>query len=67
MSKFRLVIASVPYREKLVVEIWFEEIHVAEINQDGENLEIELFDLNRIKAPLKDFQDAIEKAVKELG
>lgn len=67
MNKFRIEITSHPHREKLLAEIWFGEIHVAEINQEGEDLEIEIFDLKRIKSPLKDFQGAIETAVNRLG
>ncbi len=67
MNKLWIQIASPSYRDKLVAEIWFGDIHVAEINQDSEDLEIEIFDLERIKVPLKDFQAAIETAIKELA
>ena len=67
MSKFEIIITTVPYREKFTAEIWFGEIHVAEINQDNLEPEIELFDMGRVKAPLKDFQQAIQTAMKELN
>jgi hypothetical protein len=67
MNKFRIEITDVPYREKLIAEIWFEEIHVAEINQETQDLEIEIFPTERVKVPLRDFREVIENAVIRLG
>ncbi len=34
MSKFKIEITSVPDRDNLVAEIWFEENLIAEVNQE---------------------------------
>lgn len=43
MNKFRIEISSVPDRENLVAEVWFNEVLVAEINQETRELKIEFF------------------------
>jgi predicted HTH domain antitoxin len=55
MSKFIVEILSVPNRENLVAEIWHNETLVAEINQEKEQLEIELYQSERITFELEDF------------
>lgn len=62
MNKFKIELASVPDRENLVAEIWYNEILVAEINQEAENLEIEFYLNEKIKFELDDFLKAVENA-----
>ena len=38
-----IIIASAPDREKLVVEIWDDNKMIAEINQEAERLELEVY------------------------
>jgi hypothetical protein len=66
MNKFKIEIASVPDRENLVAEIWHNEILVAEISQENENMEIEFYQSGKIKFGLDDFLDILESAKKEL-
>lgn len=62
MNKFKIELSSVPDRENLVVEIWHNEILVAEINQEADNLEIEFYLNEKIKFDLDDFLKAVENA-----
>ncbi|MCP9751332.1 hypothetical protein [Ferruginibacter sp. HRS2-29] len=55
MEKYTIEIASVPDREKVVAEIWYLNIMLAEINQENENLQIELFDSAERIINLEDF------------
>lgn len=66
MSKFKIEISSVPDRENLVAEIWHNEILFAEINQENENLEIELYQSEKIRVELEEFLGIIESAKKKL-
>jgi hypothetical protein len=66
MSKFKLEISSVPDREKLVAEIWYDEILVAEINQETEKLEIEFYLNKKIKFELNEFLESLKIAKNEL-
>lgn len=62
-------IASPSNREKLVVEILYKNEIIAEINQDGVELEIEIYPPsrgNRLKLPMSEFQKALEKAKQHL-
>jgi hypothetical protein len=40
MKEFDIKIASVPYRERLVVEIYYDKNHWAEISQEEEGGEV---------------------------
>jgi hypothetical protein len=62
MNKFKVEISSVPDRESLVAEIWHDEILVAEINQETENLEIEFYLTEKIAFELDDFFKTLEIA-----
>lgn len=42
-TKWRVCISSPPDREKLVAEIFFEDQQWAEMNQEGPELEIEIY------------------------
>ena len=66
MTKFKIEISSVPDRVNLVAEIWHNEILVAEINQEKDKLEIELYQSEKITFELEDFLEILETAKKEL-
>lgn len=42
-NKHRILLASPPDRERLVAEIFFDDIQWAEINQEREGLEVEFY------------------------
>ncbi len=67
MSKFKIEISSVSDRENLVAEIWHNEILVAEINQENDKLEIELYQTEKITFELEDFLEILETAKKKLA
>jgi hypothetical protein len=67
MRNFRIQIASAPDREKLVAEIWYAEIFVAEINQEKtQNLEIEFYPGDKVTFDLNEFIETLESAKREL-
>jgi len=66
MSEFKIEISSVPDRENLVAEIWHNELLIAEINQENEILEIELYQSEKITFGLEEFLDILNSAKKEL-
>jgi len=66
MSGYKIEIASVPDRERLVAEIWYAEKLVAEINQEKGNLEIEFYEFGKISFGLEEFIKILETAKKEL-
>ena len=66
MSKFKIEITSVSDRENLVAEIWYNEILVAEINQENENLEIEFYQSEKITFKFEEFLEILKTAKKEL-
>jgi hypothetical protein len=43
MNTFTIEITSVPDKDNLVAEIWYGEILFAEINQENEELQIEIY------------------------
>ena len=43
MSKFKIELSSVPDRENLVAEIWYEKKMVAEVNKETEKFVIEFY------------------------
>lgn len=59
MSDFKIEIASVPDRKKLVAEIWFAEKLIAEINQEKGELEIKFYHHNKLIFQLDEFIDAL--------
>ena len=65
MSKFTIEIASVPDKEKLVAEIWYDKTLVAEINQENK-LVIELFLISQVAFDLNDFFQALVTAKNRL-
>jgi small basic protein len=66
MSKFKIEISSVPDRENLVAEIWYNEILVAEINQETKKLEIEFYLNEKIIFGLDDFFETLETAKRKI-
>ncbi len=66
MSKFDIEISSVPDREKLVAEIWYEKNLIAEINQESDNLEIELYPLQKVTFDYQEFLQILETAKNKL-
>jgi hypothetical protein len=66
MKKFDIQIASVPGREKLVAEIWFDNVLLVEINQENENLEVQLYPFNGKIFNQEEFLRTIEIAKKKL-
>lgn len=66
MSKFRIEITSVPDRENLVAEIWFSENLIAEINQEQDEFEIELYSNQKLTLKFDDFVRTLEVAKKKL-
>lgn len=66
MSEFKIEISSVPDRENLVAEIWHNQILIAEISQENEELEIEFYQSEKIAFRLKEFLDTLRFAEKEL-
>jgi hypothetical protein len=69
MKKFEIIISSPPDREFLVAEIWDGDKMVAEINQEKEHIEVEIYiskDKNSISLDLDPLLDALIDAKKKL-
>ena len=70
MENFRITIASLPDRENLVAEISYKNRQVAEINQEGEELIIQLYAPCKEKKcwefSLEEFQKVVEEAKQRL-
>ncbi len=62
----RVVIASVPYREQVIAELWDDDVHLAEIWHDDEGLRIEVYETKR-SCLLDEYTDALLRARKDLG
>lgn len=43
MNKFEIIIASVPDRERVVAEIWYNNTYWVEISQENEELLIQFY------------------------
>ena len=67
MKEFEILITSPPDREKLVAEIWSDENLVAEINQESDNLEIEIYASEKLVFSLDDLIEIFERAKKRLN
>lgn len=67
MNKFEILIASIPKRDKVVAEIWFREVLIAEVNQENNSLEIGFFSNRKMVLLLDDFLGAIEVAKNKLA
>lgn len=62
MRKLAVEISSPPERDGLVAEVWSGEEMVAEINAEGNELEIEVYSNGRLKLSYQDFIDALMDA-----
>lgn len=67
MKEFEILITSPPDREKLVAEIWSGENLVAEINQESDNLEIEIYASEKLVFSLDDLLEILERAKERLN
>jgi hypothetical protein len=66
MSKFNVELSSVPDRENLVAEIWYEKKMVAEVNKETEKFVIE-FCLDEKKSfMLDEFLEVLENAKRRI-
>lgn len=66
MSKFNIELSSVPDRENLVAEIWYEKKMVAEVNKETKKLVIE-FCLDEKKSfMLDEFLEVLENAKRRI-
>ncbi len=66
MSKFNIELSSVPDRENLVAEIWYEKKMVAEVNKETEKNVIE-FCLDEKKSfMLDEFLEVLENAKRRI-
>ena len=66
MKDFKVLITSPPDREKIVAEIWFLNNLIAEINQDSEEFEIDLYPNQGLTFRLDDLLSVLEVAKKKL-
>lgn len=66
MSKFEIQVTSVPDREKLVAEIWFEETLIAELNQEKDKIELELYPSQKLSFELEEFLKVLDIAKNKL-
>jgi hypothetical protein len=66
MNKLNIEISSVPDRNKLVAEIWYGNDLIAEINQESERLEIELYPLQKVTLDYQEFLRILEDAKNRL-
>ena len=57
MNNFKILISSPYDREHLVAEIWYEDDFIAEINQEGDCLEIQIYygDEKTLNLPFEQF------------
>ncbi len=62
MSKFNIELSSVPDREDLVAEIWYNNKMIAEVKQETDKLEIEFYLNGKTLFALEDFLEALENA-----
>jgi hypothetical protein len=66
MSKFKIEITSVPDREKLVAEIWYCDNLIAEINQESDDYQIEIYPSGKLIFSYEDFLEALKNAKNRL-
>ena len=66
MSKFNIELSSVPDRENLVAEIWYENKMVAEVNKETEKFVIEFCLDEKISFMLDEFLDVLENAKRRI-
>ena len=66
MSKFNIELSSVPDRENLVAEIWYEKKMVAEVNKETEKFVIEFCLDEKISFMLDEFIEVLENAKRRI-
>ena len=66
MSKFYIELSSVPDRENLVAEIWYEKKMVAEVNKETEKFVIEFCLDEKISFMLDEFLEVLENAKRRI-
>ena len=66
MSKFNVELSSVPDRENLVAEIWYEKKMVAEVNNETENFVIEFCLVEKKSFMLDEFLEVLENAKRRI-
>ena len=66
MSKFKIELSSVPDRENLVAEIWYENKMVAEVNKETEKFVIEFYLDEKISFMLDEFLEVLENAKRRI-
>ena len=66
MSKFNIELSSVPDRENLVAEIWYENKMVAEVNKETEKFVIEFCLHEKISFMLDEFLEVLENAKRRI-
>jgi hypothetical protein len=69
MKKFRITVGSLPNKDNLVADIFYENIQVAEISQEANELLIQIYfykNKDYCEFSLDEFQKVIEKAKQKL-
>ena len=66
MIKFNIELSSVPDRENLVAEIWYENKMVAEVNKETEKFVIEFCLDEKISFMLDEFLEVLENAKRRI-
>ena len=66
MSKFNIELSSVPDRENLVAEIWYENKMVAEVNKETGKFVIEFCLDEKISFMLDEFLEVLENAKRRI-
>ncbi|MBF1571729.1 MAG: hypothetical protein HXO23_01610 [Prevotella sp.] len=66
MSKFNIELSSVPDRENLVAEIWYEKKMVAEVSKETEKFVIEFYLDGKISFMLDEFFEVLENAKRRI-
>ncbi|MFP5470491.1 MAG: hypothetical protein ACLGGV_02765 [Bacteroidia bacterium] len=63
---FEIKIASVLDREKLVAEIWVDNVQIVEIIQENDDIEIEFYNLQDQRLNFNEFMSALSLAYEKL-
>jgi ribosomal protein S10 len=68
MEQFLIQIASVPYRDKLIAEIQYNNYIIAELNQERDEVRIEVFSYDDLSVDFSvdDFIETIKAAKRKL-
>lgn len=68
MEIFLIQIASVPYRDKLIAEIQYNNYIIAELNQERDEVRIEVFSYDDLSVDFSvdDFIETIKAAKRKL-